>query len=288
MNPVALDAIGPVGVEHEPTSRQAGCGCLQVVRFGSRSLVTRALARSPLKLLTPRNHGTAAWVYTSTYGGGLVDGDALRLVVEIGEDATALLATQAATKVYRSPGGTSVDVVARVRDGGLLVVAPDPVVCFAGSSYRQTQRFELHGTAGLVLIDWLTSGRRAFGERWQFERYESLATVTRHGRLMLFDALSLSRDEGALATRMGRFETVCLVTLIGPRLEADAAHLIARVSQMPVGRRADLLVGASAIVGGGAVLKVMGISLENVSRVVREHLQFVPALLGDDPWARKW
>ena len=31
--------------------------------------------RVPLRLLTPANHGHAAWVYTSSYGGGLVDGD---------------------------------------------------------------------------------------------------------------------------------------------------------------------------------------------------------------------
>src|SRR5262245_41650827 len=100
------------------------------MRAGSRSLVTRAFAASPLRLLMPRNHGHAAWVYTSTYGGGLVDRDALHLDLDVGPHAAALLATQAATKVYRSPHGTSMTMTARVADHGLLVVAPDPVVCF--------------------------------------------------------------------------------------------------------------------------------------------------------------
>ena len=52
----------------------AGSGSVRISRAGARSLVTRARAVSPLRLLMPRNHGCGAWLYTSTYGGGLVDG----------------------------------------------------------------------------------------------------------------------------------------------------------------------------------------------------------------------
>jgi urease accessory protein len=264
-----------------------GAGSLEVARVGTRSLVTRALASSPLRLLTPRNHGRAAWVYTSTLGGGLVDGDALRLSIDIGGDAMALLATQAATKVYRSPRGTSVELSATVRAGGVLVVAPDPVVCFAGSSYRQSQRFALDATSGLVLLDWFTSGRRASGERWQFDCYASKVTIWRDGRLALVDALSLTADEGDLQRRMGRIETVCIVVILGPQVEGHAVRIVSHVSAMPVGRRADPLVSASPV-PGGCIVRIAAQSVEAVGRAVREYLQWVPALLGDDPWARKW
>jgi urease accessory protein len=227
-------------------------------------------------------------VYTSTFGGGLVDGDAIQLAMEIGPDATALIASQAATKVYRSPGGTSVDLRARVRSGGLLIAAPDPVVCFAGARYRQTQQFELDRSAGLLVVDSFTSGRRATGERWQFDRYDGRVSVRVNGRLVLLDSLSLSRDDGSLARRMGRFETMCLVVLIGPELDAHATRIVSYVSAMRVPRRADVLVGASALQAGGCSVRIAGTSVETVTQIVREFLQFVPALLGDDPWARKW
>ena len=35
----------------------------------------------------PDNHGHAAWVYTSSYGGGIVGGDALHLDIEVGAEA---------------------------------------------------------------------------------------------------------------------------------------------------------------------------------------------------------
>ena len=75
-------------------------GVLEVARVGGRSLVVDRRAASPLRLLCPRNAGNAAWTYTSTFGGGLVDGDDVRLRVGVGAAASALVATQASTKAY--------------------------------------------------------------------------------------------------------------------------------------------------------------------------------------------
>jgi urease accessory protein len=286
-------APAPVADGAETRAKQpstAGRGHLRVAPGDRRSVVTRAFATSPLRLLTPRNHGHAAWVFTSTYGGGLVDGDALRLDVDVEASATALLATQAATKVYRSGAarrGAAFDLHATIAPGALLVISPDPVVCFAGSQYRQHQTFHLDGTAGLVYVDWLTAGRRAAGERWQFDRYESRLTVRRDGRPVLLDALTLSPVEGELPRRLGRFDTICLVALIGASVEPHAAALVSQLSNGGVARRAGFVCGASRI-DGGAVAKIAATSVEAVARAVREYLAFVPALLGDDPWARKW
>jgi urease accessory protein len=267
-----------------------GRGCLRIARTDRRSLVTRAFATSPLRLLAPRNHGHAAWVYTSTFGGGLVDGDFLELGVAVGASAAALLATQAATKVYRSGSldrGAAFDLDATVEDEGLLIVLPDPVVCFAGSRYKQQQTFDLNGSAALVYVDWLTSGRRASGERWQFDRYESRLTIRRDGRPVVLDAVSLSPSEGDLRRRLGRFDVLCVLALIGAPVEPQASALVARLSAAEVERRADVVCGASRI-ENGAIVKIAATSVEGVARAVREYLAFVPALLGDDPWARKW
>ena len=116
----------------------AGRGEIEVVRRPDGcSVVARAYATSPLRLLTPTNHGHAAWIYGSSYGGGLVDGDAVAIDVNVAAGATAFVSTQASTKVYRSFRGARTATVARIGAGGLLVLAPDPVVCDAGARYRQ-------------------------------------------------------------------------------------------------------------------------------------------------------
>ena len=269
-------------------TRRPGRGRFTVERAGGRSVVRRVYATSPLRLLTPKNHGHAAWIYTSSYGGGLVDGDDIAVEAFVGRGAAAFLSTQSATKVYRSPRGTRVELDADVGEGGLLVAAPDAVICFAGSRYRQTQRIAVAAGGGLVLVDWVTSGRRESGERWVFEEYVSRTVVHLEGRLVVHDAVALRPSDGPLAERFGRYDVLAVAVLVGRRLEGEVERLGARVREEPVERCADLLVAFSQVEPGGGVLRVAGRAVEQVDDTLRDLLGFVPGLLGDSPWARKW
>jgi urease accessory protein len=272
---------------HAPAQHAAGTGFVHFVCSATRTVVSRVYATSPLRLLTPRNHGGGAWVYVTSYGGGLVGGDALHLDVDVGPGALALLSTQASTKVYRSPLGASVESHAVVGADGTLVVLPDPVVCFAGAGYTQTQRFELDATANAIVLEWLTSGRRAAGERWAFDSYRARTTIRRGGRPIVHDALSLCAADGDLPSRLGRFNVLAALTIVGPRVRDHARGALALVSRTPVEPRADLLLSASAIGEDGALVRIGGMSVEHVGRVIRDFLSFVPSMLGDDPWARR-
>jgi urease accessory protein len=267
----------------------AGRGRIEVVRgAGGRSVVARTYASSPLRLLTPLNHGHAAWIYASSYGGGLVDGDSVELDVQIGDGAAAFLSTQASTKVYRSVRGARTTAQVRVAAGGFLVAAPDPVVCFAGARYRQTQRFELAGDGALVLVDWVTSGRRAAGERWQFVEYDARTEVRTGSTLTLHDRLLLRASDGHLAARLGRVDVIALIVLAGGGVRVEAERIVADVADRPLERRPELLLSAAPLRNGGCAVRVAGRSVEQVGEAIMRLLAFVPARLGDNPWARKW
>jgi len=51
--------------------------------------------------------------------------------------------------------------------------------------------------------------------------------------------------------------------------------------------RAGLVEQANEVGDGALVIRIAAVSLEDALRAVREHLRFVPDLLGDDPWARR-
>jgi len=267
---------------------RAGQGRLRVERSGSRSVVTRAYATSPLRLLTPSNHGSASWIYTSSYGGGFVDGDCLDVEVEIGRGAAAYLSTQAATKVYRSPSGTRATLHARVDEDALFVLAPDPVVCFAGARYRQEQRFEIAPGAGLIVIDAIVSGRHAAGERWAFLEYHSLIEVTIGGRMAAYDPVALRAADGPLAARLGRFEVLATAVLAGAALRDETTQVIAACSREPLARRGDLVMAASPLGQDGCIVRLGATSTELLARALRGLLHFLPSRLDDDPWRRKW
>jgi urease accessory protein len=268
----------------------AGTGVLRIERVGTRSVVTRALGTAPLKLLLPRGRERAVWVYTSTLGGGLVAGDRIRLDLTIGRGAVCCLTTQSATKVYRSPDGAFCEqtLSARVAPGGILVLSPDPVICFREAAYRERQDIEVEEGGALALINWATSGRRERGERWSFRSFESRLEVRHRGALAIAEGLFLSPADGPLCGpfRLGRFHCLAMAVLLGDRLAVAARQLCQEVEGRPVARQAALVESASPL-GDGAVYRILGSTPEEVGTRMKERLCFLAEVLGDPPWARK-
>jgi urease accessory protein len=261
---------------------------------GGKTVVGTAFAASPLRLLTPANHGDAAWVFLASLGGGLLDGDRIDLDVEVGDGASALLGTQASTKVYRSPkggAGSSQRLRARVGAGALLALVPDPVVCFADARYEQTLEIALAPSASLWLVDGYSCGRSARGERWAFSHYASRTTVFRAGARTIVDATRLDPGQGPLAARMGRFDVVLSMLVVGPRFAAAREAILAASSPASGARPRtgdSVLVAASPLGEGGCILRVASERFESASRALRSSFALLADALGDDPFARKW
>ncbi len=267
----------------------------------AKTVVETVTARGPTKLLTPKNHGHGAWAFVASFGGGLVDGDRPKLTVDVHEGATALLGTQSSTKIYRAKApvlgeaalGCHQTLDARVASGATLVVVPDPVTCFRDARYAQESTVALAGDASLLLVDGLTSGRSARGERWAFARYASRVRILRDGVLAVNDAVVLDPAQGELAPRMGRFDTLIAVFAVGPKLAPLRARALATAPALA--RRADVVQSLS-VLGGDAkgasdamLLRIAAASVEQGLLALRA-LVAAPLneLLGDNPFARKW
>eukprot|EP00930_Biecheleria_cincta_P027260 TRINITY_DN19144_c0_g1_i2.p1 TRINITY_DN19144_c0_g1~~TRINITY_DN19144_c0_g1_i2.p1 ORF type:complete len:623 (-),score=89.83 TRINITY_DN19144_c0_g1_i2:55-1923(-) len=166
---------------------QHGSASLAAACVEGRTALVRVRHAAPARLLPMQpaaiDRSGAAWCALGSFGGGLLGGDAVDLTLSVGCGASLALVTQASTKVYRTkrdcqPARQNLE--ANVAAGGLLVVAPDPLVPFADSSYAQRLRFCLESgemPASIVVVDWLGSGRVATGERWAFRRYSSRAEL---------------------------------------------------------------------------------------------------------------
>jgi urease accessory protein len=268
-----------------------GQAALAVSMVHGLSTATTAWARTPMKLLTPRSRGDSVWAYTSSFGGGMVAGDCTELDVTVDAGACCFLGTQASTKIFRNPTRLpcSHRTSARVNDDALLILAPDPVQCFAGSCYEQRQHFILSQSANLVLVDWISAGRMARGERWNFQRYLSRNEIERDGKQLLVDALRLDSDDGALDAKFrgGRFNCLATLALIGPQLAEHARTLLDWCAAQPIEPQAGLVFAASPL-HEGALLRFAGTSVEEVGHAIHQRLGFASALLKDDPFSRKW
>lgn len=257
------------------------------------SAVHRARPAGPLRLLCPRRPGGAAWVVVGNLGGGLVDGDDLALEVTVERAATCVVTTQASTKVYR--GRTRQRTAVRVEEGGAAIVAPDPVVPFRDARFAQTTSIELAAGASLVLVDTLTAGRVAYGERWSAARIDSALDVAVAGEPRLIDRVVIERSEtggGAprgierdAGPRLQRFAALATCVLVGPRAAGPAARGLARLTR-PAPRAPVVVVGSP--IPGGAAFRIAGERVDLVTGAARALIGEACAELGAIPWQRRW
>ena len=193
-----------------------------------------------------------------------------------------------------------------VADGALLVLLPDPVTCFRAASYHQAQTFHLHGRASAVLLDWLTSGRRALGEEWAFARYFSVNEVFVDGKRVARDAMLLEEEEGeegeadaarsgalprrALGDRLAPYSCYATLILCGPAVADVVRVLDDRYREISVYKHRsapELLWSLSAAAGdGGRIVRVAGRETEDVRTWLRESLSGLEGLLGADTLRR--
>mmetsp|Transcript_32735 Transcript_32735/g.52701 ORF Transcript_32735/g.52701 Transcript_32735/m.52701 type:complete len:354 (+) Transcript_32735:3-1064(+) len=332
--------------ERPPFPKAKGDGIVEFAFVRGKTALKTLRSTYPLKMMhlrgTPRTSDSdktsggeskpelpgAEWVYMLGHGGGIVSGDVQRIKVDVGEGCTAIMTTQSFTKVYHQHLGQTARQLLRasVAPGALLVLLPDPIVPFHDSRFTQHQEFDLVASgstsscsegASLIVLDWLTSGRRSRGENWQMERYESVNTVRIASKCVLHDALKLSREPLNLSIeqRMQPFHCVAMVILIGPRTQKLAAYLLELINTRQTERILDeegegtpfvggkrrrhpgegeeapwdgLICSASEIAGQvGVVVRVAGHDYVMVEKFLRTHLKGLEEQCGRDVWTKK-
>jgi urease accessory protein len=194
-----------------PSSATPGVGeiKLSLLPPGQQKLTTYTY-QYPLKLVAPEPHHAhedkhVTVVFLLTYGGGLVGGDKIDLQVELDPLTQLVLVTQGSTKIFKSPTRSIVSrqiLDVKIGPGAALCYLPDPTQPFAESIYEQRQTIYVDptGTSSLIMLDWVSEGRRAREESWHLWQWKGRNEVREFdeagpGRLLLRDAVMLN-DEG--------------------------------------------------------------------------------------------
>jgi urease accessory protein len=273
---------------------------IAVERQGEISRLTQCLGYPPIKFINPRPQAGCCQVYVSNYGGGLVDGDSVRIKVHCLDNSKLYLGTQSSTKVYKSEGkgGCLQEIFGIIHANALAVVCPDPIVPFAGSRYRQTQEWEVHPRGELILFDWLQPGRASRGEIFQYESLRTELRVTRPGGIPIvverFD-LEPARQDPFRCGQFGDFQSFLCIYLIGPRIlkliDSLEAKILALNIDLPENSsQATVWVALGKRENEGYIIRVMGRDRQAIQPL---HDLIFMALadekwLGFNPWDRRW
>ncbi|XP_077998412.1 uncharacterized protein LOC144451446 [Glandiceps talaboti] len=206
---------------------------------GNRTAYISKLESSyPLKLMVPEHASSsnAKWLYVISYGGGLVAGDSIHLNITIGTGCCVVMTTQGSTKIYESDGLVSKQSLdATVQSEALLAVLPDPIVCYEHGRYKQRQAIHVNKDGNLILLDWLTAGRMARGEKWQFNSYCSHNSIYVEDKLVFRDCVSMN-DKPSISVKqaMGNFSVVAMCVLLGPQLRSLCQDVISRIGKRKI------------------------------------------------------
>ena len=255
-----------------------------------RSTLTKLQSAAPLRLLSPRSYGRAVKVVSSSYGGGLVAGDDVPVRISVAEGAACVMTTQSSSKVYRSEGRfAQQSLTATIADNAILAVLPDPLCCYKDAIFRQQQTFDVAPTGTLIWLDWLTSGRWASDERWQFHSFASRTDVRVGDQLVLRENLELNPRFGPIGgpACMGRFNCYAVLAAVGPQAKTVIEAMRTAVDHCAANRTIDAIASVAPI-AGGAVARLIGPSAEAVQSMLRPMLSPLLETLGEDPWGRKW
>ncbi|KAL8200176.1 hypothetical protein R6Q57_011515 [Mikania cordata] len=287
-------------------------GSLVVGRVGGKSTVTRCFSKYPLKFIVPTKAGRseidAVWIYSLTYGGGIVSGDCIAFDLTVEDGCTAVLTTQASTKVYKSVGLKCSEQMmeARVGNGALLVVIPDPVTCFSAAKYSQKQVFRVMSGSSLLVVDWITSGRHESGEKWDFSLYKSTNHIYIDTKPLFLDTVLLENGNvTSIAERMQDYQVIAMIILLGPKLkhiqnqiQEDVKKMMSEQLHVPSTRgrtkaaNGDGYIKPSLIAscnsfgpkGVGGVVRIAATTTESVYRFLHSQLIGMEPMLGLCPY----
>jgi urease accessory protein len=244
---------------------QHGKGFIECKRVLEKTQITKISHQYPLRLMKPKSHSNDHQaVYILSYGGGLLSGDLIEIQVTVDSECQLSLHSQASTKVYKRTGLLSAaqNMSCFVKENGLLAILPEPVTCFSQSAYKQHQSFYLERFGSLVLLDWMTSGRQSRGESWDFDSFQSENKVYLDGQLIVRDAWLLDSEMGNLEKRMGSYQCIANLILIGPKLTQTIEETIQNHKKQVVYKnnslkKVPIIWSLSNIMNDGQVIGVM-------------------------------
>ena len=175
-------------------------------RRGERSVLAKKRHDGPLvvqKALYPE--GEEVWHAIIVHPpAGIAGGDVLRLDVEAGKGAHALLTTPGAGKWYRSAGPwASLMLAFSVAPGAALEWLPQETILYDGA--RASLRAEVHLQEGATYIGWeiLCLGRTGSGERFEHGECRLHTSVLLDERLIWLERGGFSGNDELLRSPAG-------------------------------------------------------------------------------------
>ena len=127
---------------------------------------------------------------------GFFDGDRVECEIKVGQGARLILSTPSSSRIFRTRSGLPATCEQKfsVEENGFLEWIPEAFIPHAGARYVQNTTIDLEKGAGLFFIDWISPGRVARGEIFQYENLRWEFDLRVSGKLLARERYDLPGD----------------------------------------------------------------------------------------------
>lgn len=161
----------------------------------NETILTEQLSKKPLKIVNPKSQKQTGVCMLTSYGGGFVEGDAVKLDVVCNAGTTSIISSQANTRVYESDGiQCEQKLKMRLKKNAFHVFFNDPLVMHNGGNFVQENTIDLEEESVLLFIDWFSAGRTANGESFVFKSFETSTKIEIEKQIVLWDNFKITPE----------------------------------------------------------------------------------------------
>jgi urease accessory protein len=236
---------------------------LVLVPRGDRTVAAHQFHAGALRVLRPHRldgSGQPCFVVVNP-GGGYLGGDRYELDVTVGAAGTALVTTQSATKVYRTPAAPArQDVRLELGPGAVLEYLPDQLIAYEDADYVQSTTVTMDPSACLVAGEVVTPGWAPDGTVFRYRGVVLRTQVLMGGRTVVLDNLRLRPGEDAVAGLgflEGRTHLGSLL-VVDPRADRELVEEVHDLLAAAEARVPGLRCGVSELPVPGLVVRALG------------------------------
>jgi len=251
--------LSPFGSLEDRTAKlgdhdlQRADGFGRVVLSGSEkgARIVDLAQRSPIRVMFPRARGDAIEeaVLVNT-AGGIAGGDRLDSAVTVLANASIIVTSQAAERVYRA-----LDEPARIATklkacaAAKLAWLPQETIIFNWARLSRETKVEFSSRSEVLALEWLVLGRAAHGEQMVGGHITDSWRVKKDGRLIWADCFRVTDETFPHLCRkalLANYKAVGTLIYFGPHLDARLEFL--REVARPLGCNCTATLVAGLIV----------------------------------------
>ncbi len=162
---------------------------LRACKQGEKTMVADCFFTAPFKIMSPFYKKDEMQVMLLTASAGIMEGDMQKLEIQVEEGAKMEMLSQSYEKIHKMEHSHATrETHLQVSKNAYLKYNPLPTIPFAESAFESTTNVYLEDkTSKFSMVEILSCGREARGERFQYRRYKNQVHIYVQDQLIYRD-----------------------------------------------------------------------------------------------------